>query len=313
MIVGTFNKIPKKSNSHSYGWARTWSENLGVSIDHENNVHNKVYLLHGANFGGALNLFGGFTEELKKSIDNLMLAEEIVSLDIPMPDYGALLKNRKDVIDKEWCDRISDKLSNCKTLLSSDLELDWLAIGDSHTAAYSRLNSSVIKRDGTTLNSQVNSSFDYLKSHIKKRSWNGITISLGNIDVRFHINRLSVDWKLMYDKLFSFGDTLGCEVEYCLPWPIEYEERKLPKSGQYKGQNFYSSRSERLDLVMNIYSYMKNKSVNIVTCPMDWYTMDPKKYAESHMEGNQSVHLSPESYRRANWGKKDASLDDFFA
>jgi len=35
MITGTFNKIPKKKNSHGYGWARTWSENLDVGINHE--------------------------------------------------------------------------------------------------------------------------------------------------------------------------------------------------------------------------------------------------------------------------------------
>lgn len=312
MIVGSFNKIPKKKNSHSYGWARTWSENLGVPLDHDNTTHPKVYLLHGANFGGALNLFGGFTEELKSSVDNLMLAEEIISLDIPMPDYGSLLKSRKDVVDKDWCDRLTQKLSSCKTLQSSDLELDWLAIGDSHTAAYSRINSAVIKRDGTTLNSQVNSNFEYLRSHISKRPWKGLTISLGNIDVRFHINRLNADWKTMYDKLFAFGNSLDCYVEYSLPWPIEYEERKLPKSGQYKGQNFYSSREDRHNLVMDIYNYMESKSVSVAHCPMDWYFMDPKKFAETHMEGNQSVHLSPESYRRKNWGKNEFDLENFF-
>ena len=68
MIVGSFTNIAKKKNSHSFGWARTWSENLGVEIDFNNQIHSKVYLLHGANFGGSLNLFGGFDEELETSI-----------------------------------------------------------------------------------------------------------------------------------------------------------------------------------------------------------------------------------------------------
>ena len=33
MITGTFSKIPKKANSHGYGWARTWSENLNMEIE----------------------------------------------------------------------------------------------------------------------------------------------------------------------------------------------------------------------------------------------------------------------------------------
>ena len=37
MITGTFNKIPRKKNSHGYGWARTWAENLNTSINHDNN------------------------------------------------------------------------------------------------------------------------------------------------------------------------------------------------------------------------------------------------------------------------------------
>ena len=91
MITGTFNKIPKKKNSHGYGWARTWSENLDVGINHEADVVDVLYLDHGVNFGGSLNLFGGFTEDLEKRINNFLEARLVYSLDIDMPDYGAML------------------------------------------------------------------------------------------------------------------------------------------------------------------------------------------------------------------------------
>jgi hypothetical protein len=74
MITGTFNKIPKKKNSHGYGWARTWSENLDVGINHEAEIVDVLYLDHGVNFGGSLNLFGGFTEDLEKRINNFLEA-----------------------------------------------------------------------------------------------------------------------------------------------------------------------------------------------------------------------------------------------
>ena len=312
MIVGTFNKIPCKTTSHTYGWARTWAENLGLSIDHKNGAHDVVHLSHGVNFAGSLNLFGGFTEELKQAADNLMLAKQIYSLDIDCPDYGAMLKTRKDVVDKDWCDRLSQKLSSAKTIVSSDLDFDWLAVGDSHTAAYSRKNSCVVKKDGTTLFGQVKEDFAYLREHIKKKKWRGVTISLGNIDVRHHICRVDTDWKQMYCKLFTFGDSLGCEVEYSLPWPIEFEERRLPKTGYYKDKPFWGSREQRAELVENIREFMKSHDVYIVNAPDDWYTMHPEAYASEKMEKPQSVHLSPECYRRQNWGKVENSLENFF-
>ena len=55
MITGTFNKIPRKKNSHGYGWARTWAENLKTSINHDGLPVETLYLDHGVNFGGSLN------------------------------------------------------------------------------------------------------------------------------------------------------------------------------------------------------------------------------------------------------------------
>ena len=312
MIVGTFNKIPKKTSSHSYGWARTWSENLGVPIDHNNGSHEKVYLLHGANFAGSLNLFGGFTEELKNSIDNLLMADEIVSLDIDMPDYGGMLAKRKDVVDKDWCDSITERLSQCKTLVSSQLDLPWLAVGDSHTAAYAPHNSCVVKKDGTTLYGQIKEDFAYLREHIGDKKWQGVTISLGNIDVRHHICRHNADIRPMIEKLKEYGDSLGCYVEYSLPWPVEHEERRLPKTGWYRGTPFSGSRIARASVVDNWELYMMQLGMNIVKCPHEWYQMDPEQYAHDHMEKPQSVHLSPLSYRRAHWGVAENSLEMFF-
>lgn len=311
MIVGTFNKIPKAQNSHSYGWARTWSENLNVDIDHTNGAHDKVYLLHGANFCGGLNLFGGFTEDMKNHVNNLMTASEIVSLDIDMPDYGAMLKKRKDVVDKSWCDALTAKISNAKTLLSSELAFEHLAVGDSHTAAYSPKNSSVVKLDGTTLNGQINDDFAYIRSHIKPYH-KSVTICLGNIDVRHHIVRLNADWKTMWESLFKFGDSLGLDVEYTIPWPIEYEGRKLPKTGYYKDKPFWGSQEERAELVENIKEFFRVLSIKSVQCPDDWYKLNPEFYAKNRMEGTQSVHLNPTYYRRKNWGE-EGTLQDLFA
>lgn len=302
MIVGTFAKIPKKETSHSFGYARTWSENLEVDLDHKNLFHKNIYVLPGANFGGTINLMGGFNDFLKESVDNFLSAENITFLDGPPVAYGEQLKKRKDVEDKGWCDAITQKLSEAKSIVGSDLKHEWLAIGDSHTCAYAPLNSSTVKQDGTTLNNQINTDFEYIRSHIKSYH-KGLTISLGNIDIRHHIVRLNADVEAMISSLNDFGKSTGLEVEYGLPWPIEFEGRKLPKTGYYDKRPFTGSREERSAVVKLMERCMTDLGMSIVKCPNQWYDMDPEIYATGNMERPQSVHLNPMKYRRKNWGE----------
>lgn len=315
MITGTFNKIPKKKNSHGYGWARTWSENLDVGINHEGDPVDVLYLDHGVNFGGSLNLFGGFTDDLEKRINNFLEARLVYSLDIDMPDYGAMLKKRKDVLDKDWCDKVSEKCATAKRLKSTDIsDLHWLTIGDSHTAAYAKERSMVIKTDGLTLFGQTKSNFEYVTNHIMECMPKGVTMSFGNIDLRHHICRLNIDIEKMLKAWKAYGQSLedrGIRVEYSTPWPIEFEGRKLPKTGYYKDQPFWGSREERISALNKWTSIMDELDMKRVVYPEDWLTMDGEKYAKDMMESVSSVHLSPECYRRKNWGINCVQLSDF--
>ena len=318
MITGTFNKIPKKPNSHGYGWARTWSENLGIDINHAGDHTDVLYLDHGVNFGGSLNLFSGFNDELQRRINNFLTANVIYSLDIDMPDYGEMLKKRKDVKDKAWCDLVSAKCKTAITLKSTDMvDLEWLAIGDSHTAAYARPDSMVIKTDGLTLHGQIHDNFDYVRRAIMecKTKPKGVTLSFGNIDLRHHVCRLEdADIKFMISKLDIFGQELnhhGIDVEYSTPWPIEHEERKLPKSGYYKDQPFWGTREERTKALNTWIKAMDVREMQRVKYPYEWLLLDGERYAKEKMESVSSVHLSPEMYRRKEWGNNHVQLSDF--
>lgn len=317
MITGTFNKIPKKVNSHGYGWARTWAENLECEINHNGDPTDLLYLDHGVNFGGSLNLFAGFNNELEQRINNFLEAKVIYSLDIDMPDYGVMLKKRKDVIDKDWCDTISEKCASAIPLKSTDLtDMKWLAIGDSHTAAYAKPDSMVIKTDGLTLNGQINDNFKYIRTHIMEcgSSLKGVTMSFGNIDIRHHVCRLDADIETMLRQWQIFGKELehhGLEVEYSTPWPIEHEERKLPKTGYYKDQPFWGTRQERI-LALNKWTTTMDKlGMQRVKYPHEWLLLNGERYAKEKMESVSSVHLSPESYRRKEWSNNHVQLSDF--
>ena len=48
-----------------------------------------------------------------------------------------------------------------------------------------------------------------------------------------------------------------------------------------------------------------------VKYPEEWLTMDSEQYAKNNMESVSSVHLSPESYRRKNWGINCVQITDF--
>ncbi len=311
MITGTFNKIPRKKNSHGYGWARTWAENLNVGINHDGDPVEILYLDHGVNFGGSLNLFGGFTPELKHRIDNFLKADIVYSLDMDMPEYGNMLAKRKDVEDKYWCAVVQAKCDGAKTLLSTDLDTNWLTIGDSHTAAFAPEGSMVIKTDGLTLNGQIRSNFQYVRDHIWKcNNLQGITLSFGNIDIRHHLCRLGIDPRDMWIELKRFGDSLPIPVEYSVPWPIEYEGRRLPKTGYYKNQPFWGTHFERTQMLERILETMDMVSMNRVLYPMDWLKMDPEVFAKEKMESTSSVHISPENYRRKDFGEV-CTLDAF--
>jgi|TARA_B110000977_G_scaffold98000_1_gene128986 hypothetical protein len=299
MITGTFNKIPRKKNSHGYGWARTWAENLNVGINHDADPVEILYLDHGVNFGGSINLFGGFDEKLKQRVDNFLLADKVYSLDIDMPEYGNMLAKRKDCPDKDWCARVQDKCDGAQTMLSTDLDTDWLTIGDSHTAAFAPEGSMVIKTNGLTLNGMIKNNFQYVRDHMAKcNNLQGITLVFGNIDLRHHICRLGIDYRDMWIELKRFGDSLPIPVEYAVPWPIEFEGRKLPKTGYYKGQPFWGSYYERSQALAGIIETMDMISMNKIMYPNEWLMMNPEVYAKEKMEGTSSVHISPECYRR---------------
>ena len=299
MITGTFNKIPRKKNSHGYGWARTWAENLNVGINHDADPVEILYLDHGVNFGGSINLFGGFDDKLKQRVDNFLLADKVYSLDIDMPEYGNMLAKRKDCPDKDWCARVQDKCDGAQTMLSTDLDTDWLTIGDSHTAAFAPEGSMVIKTNGLTLNGMIKSNFQYVRDHMAKcNNLQGITLVFGNIDLRHHICRLGIDYRDMWIELKRFGDSLPVPVEYAVPWPIEFEGRKLPKTGYYKGQPFWGSYYERSQALAGIIETMDMISMNKIMYPNEWLMMNPEVYAKEKMEGTSSVHISPECYRR---------------
>ena len=247
-------------------------------------------------------------------IENFLQADKVYSLDRDCPDYGVMLAKRKDVqatVDPEWTDAVSDKCRQAETLLSEDLtELEWLTIGDSHTPAVAPRKSRVVKMDGSTLYGLIESGAEDVLRVLDRQgnTLSGVTLSYGNIDVRHHLLRPGADdWKRLwerYDELrVHIAKKYNVHCEIALPWPVEHEERRIPKTGWYKGTPFYGPREARAKLVDDIRNYViDDLSTPFVMCPEGWYDLDPEEYAKGCMEFSSSVHLSPQVYRSEVWG-----------
>ena len=95
----------------------------------------------------------------------------------------------------------------------------------------------------------------------------------------------------------------GCDVHYAAPVPVEFEARRIPKSGFYKKTPFFGSWQERYDLTNRFIDELNKQSGNkVIMPPSGWYTMDSEKYAKTFMEHGSSFHIAPPFYRRNNWG-----------
>ena len=57
-------------------------------------------------------------------------------------------------------------------------------------------------------------------------------------------------------------------------------------------------------MLERIIETMDMVSMNKVMYPQEWLTMDPEVFAKTKMEGTSSVHISPEVYRRKDFGQE---------
>ena len=258
--------------------------------------------------GQVFNLFGGFTQEVRNRIERLldMDPQNIKALDIAPPRIGDLLGDRAaksglDFSKTQW-DKIND-VSMCEVISHEDFVLDpqRVVIGDSHSIARYRRNSIVYRHDGLTLHRLTqNGVRSYLPSFPVKH----LVIVAGNIDIRHHIMRqddpnISIIKlaKDLHDQLENLKlEGLIESYEITSPYPIEFEGRRIPKTGWYKGSAFAGSRDQRDKIRQTFQSYLNLNVENVFHWPTHWYMMDPEEYAKTYMEKPGSVHLSPEFY-----------------
>lgn len=311
IITNPISNIPLNEKSHTRGWSLLWKEQLGIDIDYKCSPalirQDTVYIDHGANFGGTLNLFGGATKEVYDRINRVASCKNIISLDWDMPDYGAMLKKRINAkttyagITEQWCDAVSERLVAVPALKQKDLAYNDVILGDSHTIAFSGKNTRVLRNDGKTLYGAMKAGFSSLLQGVENIG--RVTLCFGSIDIRHHLLRQpNLNLDAMLDEYVSKGQALSNDIWFCTPVPVEYEGRRIPQSGFFKKEPFYGSWQDRKDLTERFIEGLYKRTNKVVQPPKEWYTMDPEKYANTFMEYGGSFHIAPPYYNRNDWG-----------
>ena len=304
------------------------------------NDFDELYVYHGNDWSGDLNLFGGVANfpHAYNFRNFSQFKGKVYSINIPMPDYHRMVSEKivrsddqNKPVQEEWREVDWENLKRMQdTAEVIEPKPDWrnLTIGDSHAICMHRKDWLVNSVPFKTLygaldmglSTFVNRYFDRVEDI------NNIEFYFGNIDVRHHICRQENPEESLIslcDKYISQVKSLNIKGEagiYEL-LPIENESRTIPKSGWYEKTPFFGSWEQR-DTIRRLFkSYMrsecpKNDIKFIEWIPPEFYNKDGELTFDV-MEKPKSVHLSRKYY--PYWqgleynGIVNNSLEDFLS
>lgn len=328
LIGNPFTPVPKNNKSHVRGWALHWADLLDIGLMEKGQSFadlDVLYFEHGVNITpGQMNLFSGLNDDIATNILDIVLNPglQVVSLDYEFSEmkYEQSLVKRlgqstcSPLVSRQLIEGLGRAFSGADVLTQVDMFRGTVAIGDSHTTSYASAKSVVHRTNGLTLHGALKRGhFQEVASRYAELNPERVTLVAGSIDIRHHVGRLE-DILGAIDRLvdgyiqaaIDISSELLCDVELACPVPVEYEGRKIPKTGFYNGAPFAGTLEERQSWTRHFMDRLaRHYDGPIVRPPKDWYTMDPEEYAKENMELMSSVHISPHVYRR-NGGWHDA-------
>jgi len=228
-------------------------------------------------------------------------------------------------------------LPGTPSYFQKDYKTNKLTFGDSHAISAWLEGSKCSRNDGLTLNGAISRGFDTFIDEMKMDEINTLRFYLGNIDVRHHLCRLFPDVKEACFEAENLArnyvhEVLRTKNKYNVKHvgivellPIEHECRRLPKTGNYKGQPFWGTAEERMkvrkafnDKVTSLqqeyggfsiihwpeeYTYTEEVTVSLdklsgvfKTYPEKQITFKPGMLRFDVMEKPHSVHIAPTYY-----------------
>lgn len=309
-VVTTFSD---REASHKSAWTYMLASQLksiGLSVTvltKHDNVHDfDVWMVAlPMEFAGSYNLFGGANDEPAARIQRLLdYKGQLYCINREAPKVGDFAESRLKSCSDNWRALDIPRLNNiCENIETIDLTLDssTFILGDSHSVSVYIPGSNISRNDGKTLFGIMKEGMD---TYIPEGT-NHLISYFGNIDVRHHLcrqdNPLDSVKKLVAD-YFEHLKTLNIKkIEVVKLLPIEFEGRRIPKTGWYKDAPFAGTQVERTQLMELFNSEVdrlsKEHGFGVIAWPSSWYDINPEEFAKKYMERPGSVHLSREFYQ----------------
>lgn len=319
-VLSPFYPVADKlDTSHRAGWARYWAKELGatllttknmVDVGVEVRAGDSLYLYHGMEWQGAMNLQSGLTNEIIDRAERLRGTKaKIISLDRPMPLYGKLLEAR----GYEHGDSLDKKLGRHQMLVPNQ-KPKRIIMGDSHSLSLYRPGSVIYRTDGQTLHGALELGLTKrlanwaFENDVNVNNLELLTSYFGNIDIRHHLLRqpdpkqavkvlVAEYMKQLKAVQLAYGTK---HIEVAVPLPIESEDRVLPKTGWYKGTPFFGSWAERTEIrnymATRILAEAKKHGFSVYAHPKHFVNKQGE-LSFNVMEQPRSVHIRPSEYR----------------
>ena len=316
-VVTTYSS---KLSSHKSAWSyllKNQLEYVGLEVDvldkssdiHEYDVWMVALPME---FQGTYNLFGGATDEPAERIERFLdFKGEIYVLNREMPDVGSFVTSRIKSCSEKWAalnaEAITKKCESVETITLS-LGTGTFVLGDSHSVSVYQPGADISRNDGKTLFGVMR---EGMGSYIPEGTKHLITY-FGNIDVRHHIcrqdNPEAAIQRIAIDYINHLKGLNIPKITIHSLLPIEFEGRRIPKTGFYKGTPFAGSQKERT-AIMKIFNSKikelgKQEGFEVLTWPEHWFSENPEEFANNYMEKPGSVHLSREFYYW-DWNSKN--------
>lgn len=344
LLTSPFNPISDRLASHRSAQGIIYADMIrqsGVDLDvnikgkiTNHNDYDVMYVYHGNDWFGTLNLFGGVQNY--SNVNNVknfsQFTGRVISLSCDFPPYHDMIQQRIDAarkknkeIDPVWLQVDLDNLKRmhleAETVKYPHLT-DKLVVGDSHAICMYRPGWTVNSVPFKTLNGVLNDGLENYIPHQNISQLQSLEFYFGNIDIRHHLCRISKDYiqntKDLVKRYVSAVESLQVDdISIYEPLLIENESRKLPKTGYYKGQPFYGSWKQRNETRQIFADEVERLSTR--TKLIRWTSGLANSLGEldfAKMEKPQSVHLSREFY--PHWTgvekqtKSSGGLQDFF-
>ena len=321
-IDGLERNIPARKHSHNAAWVRLYRnmiqsagwEDVTVLGNHDTyEGYDALIIYLGISYSGTINFFFGIDDNVVRRFARIQDFEgPTFVLNHDMPMIGSTVKKRLD--NKSTSLNVGQlRLEDLDRICENTQRVDHvektknLCFGDSHCFSTYKPGYMVCRNDGLTLYGALR---DGIKTTIEENSGSpvqeikNLTFYMGNIDIRHHLMRQENPYEKCHHMVIELGHQLRAlkikNIELVQALPIENIERKLPKSGYYKGTPYYGTWEERSKLVNTF-----NRAVDRICIENDWSVFRwPEQFLNENMELDfeymerpKSIHLSPLSYR----------------